>query len=60
MYRNREGYPDPTVGAVMSKLMREYRQEQRALSVRPKKKKSCRRSKPLRREGVCDHGHHST
>ena len=30
MYRNHEGYPDPTVGAVMSKLGREEKQKRRA------------------------------
>lgn len=29
MYKNKEGYRDPTVGAAMSTLMREYRQKQR-------------------------------
>ena len=29
MYKNKEGYADPTAGAAMSKMMREYRQKQR-------------------------------
>lgn len=29
MYRNSEGYADPTAGAAMGKVMREYRQNQR-------------------------------
>ena len=31
MFFNHEGYPDPTAGAVFSKMMREYREEQKAL-----------------------------
>ncbi len=30
MYRNSQGYSDPTVGAAMSRMMREYREEQKA------------------------------
>ncbi len=29
MYRNSEGYPDPTAGAAMGKIMKEYREERR-------------------------------
>ena len=29
MYRNNEGYSDPTAGAAMSRLMKEYKQNQR-------------------------------
>jgi hypothetical protein len=29
MYKNNEGYSDPTAGAVMSRIMKEYRQEQK-------------------------------
>lgn len=29
MYRNHEGYADPTAGAAMSQVMKEYRKEQR-------------------------------
>ena len=29
MYRNSEGYADPTAGAAMGQVMREYRQNQR-------------------------------
>lgn len=30
-YKNREGYADPTAGAAVSQLMKEYRQERRRL-----------------------------
>ncbi len=30
MYKNSEGYPDPTAGQVMSDMMRDYRRKQRA------------------------------
>ena len=29
MYKNSEGYADPTAGAAMSRIMKEYRQEQK-------------------------------
>jgi hypothetical protein len=29
MYKNNEGYSDPTAGAAMSRIMKEYRQEQK-------------------------------
>lgn len=29
MYRNSEGYADPTAGAAMSRIMKEYRQQQK-------------------------------
>ena len=29
-YKNKEGYSDPTAGAAMSKIMKEYRQERKA------------------------------
>lgn len=29
MYRNSEGYSDPTAGAAMSRIMKEYRQQQK-------------------------------
>lgn len=29
MFRNNEGYSDPTAGAVMSRMMKEYRQQQK-------------------------------
>jgi hypothetical protein len=29
MYKNNEGYSDPTAGAAMSRVMKEYRQEQK-------------------------------
>lgn len=29
MYRNHEGYADPTAGAVMSKMMKEYTAQQK-------------------------------
>lgn len=29
MYRNSEGYADPTAGAVLSRMMKEFRQEQK-------------------------------
>lgn len=31
MYRNSEGYADPTAGAAMSQIMREYKQKQKKL-----------------------------
>lgn len=31
MYRNSEGYADPTAGAAMSQIMKEYRQRQKRL-----------------------------
>ncbi len=31
MYKNHEGYSDPTAGAAMSQVMKEYRQKQRAI-----------------------------
>ena len=31
MYKNSEGYVDPTAGAAMAKIMKEYRQKQRQL-----------------------------
>lgn len=36
MYRNYEGYSDPTAGQAIGNLMREYRQEQRARRRRQK------------------------
>ena len=29
MYKNSEGYADPTVGSAMSQIMKEYRQKQK-------------------------------
>ena len=29
MYRNSEGYADPTAGAALSRMMKEFRQEQK-------------------------------
>ncbi len=31
MYRNQEGYADPTAGQAMSRVMREYREQQKSL-----------------------------
>ena len=36
MYRNKEGYADPTAGAAMSKVMKEYREKQKKTSKREK------------------------
>ena len=34
MYKNKEGYADPTAGAAMSKVMKEYREKQKEASKR--------------------------
>ena len=31
MYKNKEGYTDPTAGAAMASIMKEYRQNQRRI-----------------------------
>ena len=31
MYKNKEGYTDPTAGAAMATIMKEYRQNQRRI-----------------------------
>lgn len=38
-YKNREGYADPTAGAAVSQLMKEYRQERRRLFAAKNRKK---------------------
>ena len=40
MYKNKEGYPDPVMGEVMSKMMREYRQNRKATWARQHKLKN--------------------
>lgn len=48
MYRNHEGYADPTVGAVMQKLMTEYYRKKRAERRRAHRRKA--REERLARE----------
>lgn len=38
-YKNREGYADPTAGAAVSQVMKEYRQERRRLFAAKNRKK---------------------
>ena len=33
MYRNSEGYADPTAGAALSRMMKEFRQEQKTTTL---------------------------
>lgn len=39
MYRNSEGYADPTAGAAMSQIMREYKQKQKKLYAEKNRRK---------------------
>lgn len=39
MYRNSEGYVDPTAGAAMSQIMREYKQKQKKLYAEKNRRK---------------------
>lgn len=39
MYRNSEGYADPTAGAAMSRIMREYKQKQKKLYAEKNRRK---------------------
>lgn len=39
MYRNKEGYADPTAGAALSRIMREYRHKRKS-----DKKSQCKKS----------------
>lgn len=47
MYRNQEGYADPTAGAVMKKLMTEYNRKKRSA-----RRKAQRAKKQQNRAGI--------
>ncbi len=50
MYRNQEGYADPTAGAVMKKLMTEYNRKKRSDRRRAQRKKT-RQQRTIQMEG---------
>ncbi len=49
MYKNQEGYSDPTAGAVMKKLMTEYNRKKRADRRKAQRKKQKQRANTPKR-----------